>query len=112
MNKRTAKKISQMLDDGLREQYEADDRRILSHTLKRMSEGAHLYIEDQPGGHESDVYTWTARLGMSKDALEGRVMGRDLKKMQERHLLRYDRNLDEFTLTDDGRTFSQQERQS
>ena len=112
MNKRTAKKISQILDDGLREQYEADDRRILWHTLKRMSEGAHLYIGDQPGGQDSDVYTWTANLGMSKDAFEGMVMGRDLKKMQELHLIRYVRNLDEFVITDDGRTFVKQEEQN
>jgi hypothetical protein len=112
MNKRTAKKISQLMNEGLREKYEADDRRIQHHTLKRMSEGAHLYIGDQPDGPDSDVYTWTANLGMSKDAFEGKVMGRDLKKMQEHHLIRYDRHVDEFLLTEDGRVLGQQDEQS
>ena len=112
MNKRTAKKISQLMNEGLREKYEADDHFIQHHTLKRMSEGAHLYVGDQPGGPDSDVYTLTANLGMSKDAIEGMVMGRDLKKMQERHLIRYDRHVDEFLLTEDGRVLGQQDEQS
>lgn len=112
MNKRTAKKISQLMDEGLREKYEADDRLIQLNTLKRMSEGAHLYVGDQPYGPDSDVYAWTANLGMSKEALEEIVMGRDLKKMQERHLIRYDRYLDEFLLTEEGRVLAQQDDQS
>ena len=49
---------------------------------------------------------------MKKDAFEGMVMGRDLKKMQERRLIRYDRYLDEFLLTEDGRVLGQQGEQS
>src|ERR1043166_393859 len=106
MNKRTAKKIANLLDAGLREKYEADDRRILRDSLKRMNEGAHLYVGDQPAGPDSDVYTWTANLGMSKDTASGMIMGRDLKKMQERHLIRYDRYFDEFLLTEDGKALA------
>jgi hypothetical protein len=94
---------SGVMDEGLRGQYVADDRLIQLQTLQRLSEGAHLYVGDQPGGQDSDVSMWTANLGMSKDALEITVVGRDLKKMQERNLIRYDRNLDEFVLTEDGR---------
>lgn len=82
----------------------AEADRIEQHlVLKRMSEGAHLYVGDQPYGPDSDVYAWTANLGVNKDALERTVMGRDLKKMKERHWIRYDRALDEFLLTEDGR---------
>jgi hypothetical protein len=112
MNKRTAKKIAQLLDDGLRDKYEADDRVIQRDTLKRLNEGSHLYIGDQPDGPDSDVYTWTANLGMSRDASERIVMGRDLKRMQERHLIAYDRQLDEFVLTEDGQAIAESEQRT
>lgn len=69
-----------------------------------MKNGAHLYVADQPYGPDSDLYTWTAGLTSGSRNLGGRqVMGRDLKVMQERHWIAYDRALDEFILTDDGR---------
>jgi hypothetical protein len=75
--------------------------------LRRMSDGARLYIADQPYGPDSDVYTWTASLTTEGRDRGGRqVMGRDLKAMQERHWITYNRALDEFTLTDDGRAMA------
>jgi len=72
--------------------------------LQRISRGARLYVADQPSGRDSDMYTWTASLtSASRDRGGRQVMGRDLKAMQERHWIAYDRALDEFILTDDGR---------
>ncbi len=101
------KKTSHLMNDELRKKYEAEDRIEQHLVLRRMSEGAHLYVGDQPLGPDSDVNAWTANLGLSKDAFERIVVGRDLKKMKARHWIRYDRILDEFLLTDDGRQESQ-----
>ena len=87
------------------DKYAEADRLEQQFILQRMKNGAHLYVADQPYGPDSDKYTWTASLTSSAIRnLGGRqVMGRDLKTMQERHWIAYDRALDEFILTDDGR---------
>lgn len=100
-------KALQEYEEKLKKQYEAEDIIEQHLVLKRMSEGAHLYVGDQPYGPDSDVYAWTANLGVSKDAFERIVVGRDLKKMKARHWIRYDRILNEFLLTDDGRKESE-----
>jgi hypothetical protein len=54
---------------------------------------------------EGTLYLFT--LAMSRDTFEDRVMGRDLKRMQECHWITYVRKLDEFVLTGDGREATQ-----
>lgn len=77
----------------IKEKHEVEDRIEQHVVLKRMCEGDHLYVEDQPEGPSSDVYTWTAVLGTDKDKPERRVVGRDLKKMQTRHWIRYPKHM-------------------
>jgi|GEM_PF-6361339 hypothetical protein len=100
-------KALQQHEEELKKKYEVEDRIEQHLVLRRMSEGAHLYVGDQPYGPDSDVNAWTANLGVDKNAFERRVVGRDLKKMQARHWITYNRILDEFLLTDDGRQESQ-----
>src|SRR5688500_11056580 len=100
-------KALQQHEEELKRKHEVEDR-IEQHVVrKRMCEGARLYVEGQPEGPSSDVYTWTAVLGTDKDKPERRVGGRDLKKMQSRHWITYDRRLDEFLITGDGRKQSE-----
>ena len=94
--------------DDLKNKYAEADRIEQHRILTQMSKGAHLYVGDQPFGPDSDVYGWTANLGVSRDDAKRRVMGRDLRKMQERHWITYDRTLDEFLLTEEGRAVAEQ----
>lgn len=90
------------------DKYAETDKMEQLFVLRRMNGGAHLYVADQPYGPDSDVYSWTANLAITRDRAGRQVMGRDLKSMQERHWIRYDRALDEFLLTDDGRAVAAQ----
>src|SRR5262245_37008465 len=86
------------------DKYAEADKKEQLFVLRRMNSGARLYVADQPSGPDSDVYTWTANLTTASRERGGRqVMGRDLKAMQERHWITYDRARDEFLLTEDGR---------
>jgi len=100
-------KALQQHEEEEKKRYEIKDRIEQHLVLRLMCEGLRLFIEEQAEGPDSDVYTWVGYLGTKEGDLQRRVVGRDLKKMQARHWIRYDRVLNEFLLTDDGRKESQ-----
>ncbi|HYR74705.1 MAG TPA: hypothetical protein VEM96_02580 [Pyrinomonadaceae bacterium] len=100
-------KALQEYEEELKRKYDVEDGIEQQLILKRMCEGERLFIEEQVEGPDSDVYTWVGYLGTKEGDLQRRVMGRDLKKMQARHWITYNRALNEFLLTDDGRKESE-----
>lgn len=102
MNKRTRKVLDEYAKEH-RAEWVADDKREQNLVLSRMSEGAHLYVADQPDGPTGDVRYWTANLATSRDANGHQIMGRDLQALRDQGLILYDRSTDKFVLTDRGR---------
>lgn len=85
------KKLRESLAEEFKGKYDASDRIERYEILKLLNRGAYLYVEDQPDGPDSDVYTWTATVATSPETRGRRVMGCDLKKMQEWHWITYQR---------------------
>lgn len=71
--------------------------------FERMAEGEHFYVEDMVDDPQAAPFTWTGNVSHDRNVRGTHLTGRQINSMRDGHWIVYDRNLNEFVLTHEGR---------